>query len=195
MLKKQTKNSTILCFCVYASVLLTAPPFAAAAENEAVLRELAALREEVAGLREEMRTLAEYVMGKSGAAFDSPSKLSSDLPSNDLPSNEDQRARYITEELRVMKSAAILYYADHLGAQDMEAGFTAAFLAPYLSTGKIMDGGQTRVYDKMWLVGCDVSNDSERLRLLLRYRARSLGLVDEHGEDYSGGDFVFMVAR
>ncbi|MDR1622107.1 MAG: hypothetical protein LBS00_07015, partial [Synergistaceae bacterium] len=74
-------------------------------------------------------------------------------------------------------------------------GFAAASLEPYLSTGKIMEGGQTRIYGKMWLVGCDVSKDSERLRLLLRDRARSLGLVDERGEDYSGGDFVFMVAR
>ncbi|MDR1622910.1 MAG: hypothetical protein LBS00_11100, partial [Synergistaceae bacterium] len=137
MLKKQMKNLAILCFLIR-GVFLAAPSFAvpanaipanaatakaATVENEAILRELTALREEVTALRQEVRVLADHVMGKGGAASDSPS----DSPS-DLPSNEDQRARYITEELRVMKSAALLYYADHLGARDMEAGFAAASL-------------------------------------------------------------------
>jgi hypothetical protein len=162
---------------------------AAAEGNEAILRELTALREEIAALREEIRILSGRVVDEGEAASGSPSGQSSDLPSN-----EDQRARYITEELRMMKSATILYYADHMGT-DMEAGFVAASLEVYLSTGKIMEGGLTRIYGKMWLVGCDVSKDSERLRLLLRDRARSLGLVDERGEEYSGGNAVFMVAR
>jgi hypothetical protein len=207
MLKKQMKNLAILCFCIYAGVFsffIAAPSCATAAdavaaqavaaENEAILRELMALREEVAALREEMRILADHVMGKGETASDSPSGSPSDLPSN-LPSNEDQRVRYITEELRMMKSASLLYYADHLGAKDMEAGFVAASLEAYLSTGKVMEGGQTRIHGKVWLVGCDVSKDSEHVRRLLRDRARSLGLVDERGEDYSGGDAVFMVAR
>jgi hypothetical protein len=49
--------------------------------------------------------------------------------------------------------------------------------------------------EKKWIVGCDVSNEPSGIKQRLKERANPMGLIDENGNSYSGGDFVFLIVR
>jgi hypothetical protein len=49
--------------------------------------------------------------------------------------------------------------------------------------------------NKKWLVGRGLSDKSPGVKERLQGSADPLGLIDEEGNPYSGGDFVFMIVR
>ncbi|MDR1376026.1 MAG: hypothetical protein LBJ22_00830 [Synergistaceae bacterium] len=115
-------------------------------------------------------------------------------------------AGVVISELRNLKAATMMFYADNL--DDIEAGkfddlINSADSAEEL-LGKYLDDEIDEEYlfvtvqlkgEKKWLVGCDLSDQSPNFRKQLQEHANGAGLIDEEGNPYSGGDLVFMIAR
>ena len=113
----------------------------------------------------------------------------------------------IITNLRNLKAAAMMFYADNY--ENVQAGKIDAFInldgsatvllrkyiekpetyAGYIFKSTGPDG------KKKWIVGCDVSDKPSGVRQHLRGRAHEANLIDQSGNPYSGGDFVFMIVR
>jgi hypothetical protein len=116
------------------------------------------------------------------------------------------KASSIISELRNLKAATMMFYADNM--DDVEAGKFDDLINSENSVeellGKYLDNEADEEYlfitaqldgKKRWLVGCDLSDKSPDLKGRLQGRAGQVGLIDEEGNPYSGGDLVFMIAR
>jgi hypothetical protein len=99
-----------------------------------------------------------------------------------------------------------MFYADNV--EDVEAGkmddlinsegSVAALLEEYMDFEADEEYFFITVQlesNKRWLVGRDLSDKSPGVKERLQGSADQLGLIDEEGNPYSGGDFVFMIAR
>jgi hypothetical protein len=120
--------------------------------------------------------------------------------------SDSAKASNIVSNLRSLKAAALMFYADNVEDTETELdalinldGSATELLgqytdnpeayAEYIFKAALLNG------EKKWIVGCDVSNESPRVKERLKGRGGAIGLIDENGSTYSGGDFVFMIAR
>jgi hypothetical protein len=122
---------------------------------------------------------------------------------------DNAEAAKIVSDLRNLKAASLMFYADSMDevadgkADALIAAEGIKLLLPYLDKTKydqkppfIFKVADFKIRDlPKWLVGRDVSNTPSNIRQRLQERAASVGLIDENGALYSGGDIVFMVAR
>jgi hypothetical protein len=120
-------------------------------------------------------------------------------------STSDSEADIIST-LRTLKAAALMFYADNV--EDVEAGKVDDLINSEGSVevllGEYMDFEADEDYffltvqlegNKKWLVGRGLSDKSPGVKERLQGSADPLGLIDEEGNPYAGGDFVFMIVR
>ena len=181
-----------------AALLLAVRPQAASGSGDidAVLYKLDFVLQELRILREEVARLHESFTSSPG----------------DVRSERADEARETSEvisELRSMKAAALMYYADNLN-MGIE-GLSSALLVSRNNLGNLfrlylndpakyngpefvmevreIDGGN------IWLAGRDVSGKSEGVRRFLRARAEGAGLLSEDGSTYRGENVVYVLVR
>jgi hypothetical protein len=120
-------------------------------------------------------------------------------------SEASNEAAGIITDLRALKSAAMLFYADNM--DDLESKYDSertingtdykTLLGPYLDNPKRF-GTEYRfianVSNNKWYVGIDVSKKSKEVRQILKERAEQLDLVTETLATYNGGTGVYLVA-
>jgi hypothetical protein len=113
----------------------------------------------------------------------------------------------IISGLRSLKAASMMFYADNV--EDVNAGKADALIDAEGSATELLgkytdnpEGYEGYIFKtaqlggtKKWLVGCYLSELSPEVKKRLQERANGVGLIDEKGSSYSGGDLVFMIAR
>lgn len=193
-----------LALCLITLILTFIPQSANANEdNKAILQELKALREEVAQLKDICGVLIFMIdedqsrIGRAVEKFEEQKKIS----------EVSSEAADITLSLRLLKAAALMFYADHTQESDetLEAVINSddsvqALLAQYLDNPEKYSREYHFRVAKVdgigkWFVGLDVLNKSNEVKQRLQEKASSVGLISEAMEPYAGGNFVFMVVR
>jgi hypothetical protein len=122
------------------------------------------------------------------------------------PSASEDEASIIISSLRNLKAASMMFYADSMdevadGKADalINAEGSVKLLLPYVDNpeaySKYIFKCANLEGNYRWLVGDDLSDRSPSVKERLQERTGTLGLIDENGNTYSGGDLVFMIAR
>lgn len=204
-MKKFTSQTKIFLagFCSAAcivAVFLTLQPKPASGDNDAVLQELKALREEVTGFRQDFQGFLNLL----GAGPAQKGATSNNVPATDQDSVE---ASNIVSDLRNLKAAALMFYADNLEKGDanleklINADDSATSLLAVYTDHPEKFGAEYRFKvvasgsKKLWVVGMDIAQKPEGVKNKLQDRAKTVGLLSEAMELYTGGNWVFMVAR
>jgi hypothetical protein len=171
---------------------LVASPQSASGEDAPVLQEVKALRAEVAEFRQEFLRFAE-----------TPTVLRPERP------EEAREASQIISELRGLKGALLMYYADNMdiGEETLSAAIllsknnVEALVRDYLDNPSKFNSPEytlsvVKNNDRnLWLVGRDVSKRSRTVKRFLRGKAKSAQLLRDDGNSYDGGNIVYILVR
>ena len=125
-----------------------------------------------------------------------------------VPSEADERdASNIISELRNMKAASMMFYADNMDKGNAALtqlintrGSAKTLLAPYMNNSEKFNSdylftaaevdGKTK-----WFVGFYVEQKSEGVKKILQERSSAAALLNETMKPYSGGKYVLMIVR
>jgi hypothetical protein len=169
-------------FCLVA-LFGVVQPKAASGDDDAILRELKGLREELAGFRKDFNELIDL----TGIREVAQRKASAEVAQ-------------IIGELRNMKAASMMFYADSM--DEINKGTVAisvAKLKPYVDNPNRYDSGIYifETFNNKWWVGVNLEGKSSGVKIELKNRAQSTGLLGERNlkEPYTGQDIVWMIAR
>ena len=175
--------------CVVA-MFFVIQPTAASGDNDAVMRELRAIREELAEIRQDLEPLLMLL-----------------YLAHDIDGSRDIAAAYsIINDLHDMRAASLMLYADNLEAFHNETiiNITLEMLAEYMDNPeKFQSYGAPYISgisaDGTWWVGFNLENagKSYGVRNALSERAASVGLYGGLDTDvvYDGQDIVWMMVR
>ena len=181
---KEFVASILVGLCVIFGFSITQPKSTNRGEGA-----LLALREEIATLRLDLK------------AFLSASSRRESMMDESLDASD------IVTDLRRMKAAALMFYADNMdrvqrGNIDVSAKSFVPYLEPKFDSPVYLlhTGGSDNDQRVKWWVGFDLiaTGKSEGVKELLRERANSVGLFASPNSDYtlySDQDIVWMAAR
>jgi len=161
-------------------------------DTDAILRELRIIREEIAGIRQDLDSLLMFLYLAHGMGGDSFSDAAD--------------ASSIINDLRDMRAASLMFYADNMEAFHNETitDITLDMLAEFMGNPeKFQNDGAPYICgisaDGRWWVGFNLENagKGDGVREILTEKAGSVGLHGEldTGVPYSGQDIVWMLVR
>ena len=161
-------------------------------DNDAILRELKIIREEIAIIRQDLDFLLMFLY------------LARDMDGNG--SRDAADASDIINDLRDMKAASLMFYANNVEAfhNEIITNITLDMLAEYMGDPEKFQDDMTPYIsgisaDGRWWVGFNLENagKSDGVRQMLSERADTVGLHGELDTDviYAGQDIVWMLVR
>jgi len=192
---KQIKQTKIFAagFCAAlcaVALFFVIQPTAASGDNDAIMRELRAIREELASIRQDLEPVLMLL-----------------YIAHDLDGSRDIADAYrVINDLHDMKAASLMLYADNLEAFHDETitNITLEMLAQYMDNPeRFRHDGVPYISgisaDGRWWVGFNLENagKSQGVRNALSERAADVGLYGGLDADavYSGQDIVWMMVR